>query len=74
MPQSPVTAVLDRITLLDPDRSVFVTAGILPGQHLRSLDALHIASALIANADIMLSYDQRQISAASETGLRTLSP
>lgn len=74
VPQSAVTAILDRIDLLDPDRSIFVAAGTLPGPHLRSLDALHIASAVRANADVMLSYDQRQIDAAEEAGVRTLSP
>lgn len=74
VPQTAVTSILDRIDLLDPDRSVFVEAGILPGANLRSLDALHIAFALRADADVMLSYELRQIDASNGAGLRTLSP
>lgn len=70
--QTAVTAVLDRFDLLEPDRSVYREAGMLPGRHLRSLDALHVAVALRLDADVMLSYDHRQIAAAHEVGLRTL--
>jgi predicted nucleic acid-binding protein len=72
--QPDVTEVLDRFELVDLDRSVFTSAGILPGKHLRSLDALHIAAALKLDADLMISYDARQIAAAESVGLRTLSP
>ncbi|WP_142060425.1 PIN domain-containing protein [Pseudonocardia kunmingensis] len=48
-------------------------AGLLPGRHLRSLDALHVAAALRRDADVMLSYDHRQLAAADAVGLRTLS-
>jgi predicted nucleic acid-binding protein len=40
---------------------------------LRALDALHIASAVECQADIFVSCDQRQLDAARENGLRTLS-
>jgi predicted nucleic acid-binding protein len=69
-----VTQALDRFNVIELDQSVFRTAGLLPGQHLRSLDALHIAAALRVGADVMVSYDQRQIEAAREVGLHTLSP
>lgn len=69
--QSAVTTVLERFTLVDVDRTVFREAGLLPGPHLRSLDALHVAAALQCDADIMLSYDDRQIAAAEAVGLRT---
>ncbi len=72
--QPDVTEVLDRFELVDLDRSVFTSAGILPGKHLGSLDALHIAAALKLDADLMISYDARQIAAAESVGLRTLSP
>jgi predicted nucleic acid-binding protein len=41
---------------------------------LRSLDALHVASALVAAADSMIAYDHRLIAAARELGIATLSP
>jgi len=72
--QPSVTAILDRVDIVDLDRSVFTSAGTLPGGQLRSLDTLHIAAALKVDADIMVSYDARQIAAAEAAGLRTRSP
>jgi predicted nucleic acid-binding protein len=72
--QPRVTAILDRFELVDLDRSVFTSAGVLPGKKLRSLDALHIAAAFKIDADVMLTYDKRQIAAAEAVGLRTHSP
>ena len=72
--QALVTDILDRFDLIELDRSIFRAAGLLPGRNLRSLDALHIAAALAASTDVMISYDQRQIDAAVAAGLRTLSP
>lgn len=73
-PQSAVTEILRHLEMFELDNSVFRAAGLLPGDHLRSLDTLHIAAALRVGADVMVSYDQRQIDAAREVGLRTLSP
>ena len=70
VPQSAVTAVLERFVLVDVDRSVLREAGLLPGRNLRSLDALHVAAALQCDADVMISYDDRQIAAAETAGLR----
>jgi predicted nucleic acid-binding protein len=41
---------------------------------LRSLDAIHLASALLVNANVVVAYDRRLLTAASELGFRTLSP
>jgi predicted nucleic acid-binding protein len=71
LPQTAVTALLERFDLLETDRSLYREAGLLPGHHLRSLDALHVAAAIRLNADVMLSYDRRQIAAAEAVGLRT---
>ncbi|WP_433557565.1 type II toxin-antitoxin system VapC family toxin [Pseudonocardia xinjiangensis] len=71
LPQTAVTALLERFDLLETDRSLYREAGLLPGRNLRSLDALHVAAALRLNADVMLSYDRRQIAAAEAVGLRT---
>lgn len=72
--QSLVTEVLDRFDLVEPDRTVYREAGLLSGKILRTLDALHVAIALRLGADVMVSYDQRQISAAQAAGLHTISP
>jgi uncharacterized protein len=71
LPQTAVTALLERFDLLETDRSLYREAGLLPGRNLRSLDALHVAAALRLNADVMLSYDRRQIAAAEAVGLPT---
>lgn len=72
--QQDVTNILERFDLISMDQSIYRTAGLLPGENLRSLDALHIAVALRVSADVMISYDQRQIEACRSVGLNTLSP
>ncbi|MEO7121555.1 MAG: type II toxin-antitoxin system VapC family toxin [Lacisediminihabitans sp.] len=72
--QQDVTNILERFDLLAMDQSIYRTAGLLPGENLRSLDALHIAVALRVSADVMVTYDQRQIEACRSVGLNTLSP
>jgi hypothetical protein len=72
--QSSVTALLDRVNLIDVTRSGFTEAGLLPGDRLGSLDAIHIAVALRASADVLISYDQRQLDAAELLGLHVYSP
>ncbi|MBW4031097.1 MAG: type II toxin-antitoxin system VapC family toxin [Acidobacteria bacterium] len=41
---------------------------------LRSLDAIHLASANLLGVDLICGYDQRLLVAAEEYGFRTLSP
>lgn len=41
---------------------------------LRSLDAIHVASALVAAADLLIAYDHRLLTAAEELGIETLTP
>ncbi len=40
----------------------------------RTLDAIHLATALLLDADIVLTYDQRLASACQYNGLKTASP
>jgi len=72
--QSAVTHLLERFDLVETDRSLYREAGLLPGRHLRSLDALHLAVALRAGADVMVTYDLRQACAAETAGLPVLAP
>lgn len=74
LPQADITAVLNRLDLLDAERSLFAEAGLLPGEHLRSLDALHVATALRAGATEFLAYDVRQLEAADAAGLALTAP
>lgn len=41
---------------------------------LRSLDAIHLATATLLGADLFCAYDKRLLVAASELGFRTISP
>lgn len=41
---------------------------------LRSLDAIHLATATLVGADLVCAYDKRLLVAASELGFRTISP
>lgn len=64
------------VTLLDLSDAVVESASRLPDPMLRSLDAIHLATALLIREDIdvMLTYDERLAAAAAAHGLRTASP
>lgn len=72
--QLAVTALLDRLDVIDLDREMYREAGLLPERTLRSLDAIHVAAALRAGADVMVTYDFRQAAAAESSGLRVVAP
>lgn len=65
----------DRVTVLRlTGETLELAAGIRPAS-VRSLDALHVASALMAaDLDILLGYDRRMLDAARVAGLTTVSP
>ena len=68
-------AVLDRIALLPLDDRVLSAAAELDPPGLRSLDAMHLATALsLFGLDSFVTYDRRLFAAASAAGLRTMSP
>ncbi|MFT4135015.1 type II toxin-antitoxin system VapC family toxin [Microbacterium sp.] len=72
--QAEATTVLDALSLGLADRALFVEAGLLPGDARRSLDALHVATALRLSADLFISYESRQLAAARDAGLHVASP
>jgi uncharacterized protein len=72
VPQQAVTVVLDGISLYDMPHSLYYEAGILPGPHLRSLDALHLVAAVRLETDILVSYDSRMQEAAADLGLEVV--
>jgi predicted nucleic acid-binding protein len=74
IPQSAVTEVLARVGLIEPDRSMFLEAALLPGPQLRSLDALHLATAIRLDADAVVAYDRRLLEAARSLGVNAVSP
>lgn len=72
--QEKATQVIRRVSLIIPDRDFFHDAGLLPGRRLRSLDALHLVTAIRAQADVVVAYNHRLLDAALAAGLDTLSP
>jgi predicted nucleic acid-binding protein len=66
--------VLNRVNLVMPSRSLFFLAGTLPGRHLRSLDALHVATAVRLDVQSFITYDVRQAHAARSGGLEVVAP
>ncbi len=69
-----VTKALGQVELVDVDAELFTEAGMMPGANLRSLDALHVASALSVGSDVVLAYDLRVLEAATSVGLVAEAP
>ena len=74
-----VTATLGRISRIDMDAAIRVTAGAYMDPNLRSLDAIHLATAehLIDSGmrlTAFVSYDKRLAQAAVEVGLTVVAP
>jgi predicted nucleic acid-binding protein len=64
------------IAFLELDADLAHVAGATGGMALRSLDAIHVASALRAAAEVgaFVTYDTRQAAAAAASGLRVEAP
>lgn len=69
-----VKNVLEYVDIVKTPRATFQSAGYLPGAHLRSLDAIHLAAAIATSVDAVLTYDTRMADSAAELGLRVLAP
>jgi predicted nucleic acid-binding protein len=61
---------------IDTTGVVLETASRLPDPVLRTLDAIHVATALLIreDLDVLVSYDQRMLAAAAAHGLPTAAP
>jgi predicted nucleic acid-binding protein len=64
-----VAKVLEDVDLVVIDDFTLQLAAEIPGRHLGSLDAIHVATALIMRADLVVTRDQRMIEACTEVGL-----
>lgn len=75
VPDNEVDEVLRSVSLVLPSASTFDVARRLPGS-LRSLDALHLATALEIAPDIagVLGYDRHLLAAAADNGFQVVSP
>jgi len=69
-------AVLDSLSLLTVSTTVFESAGHLNPAVLRTLDALHLASALSLGDDLegLVTYDERLAEAARSHGIAVVAP
>jgi predicted nucleic acid-binding protein len=68
--------VLARVDLLRVSNRVLDSAGMLAAPDLRSLDAIHLASAEQLGSDLagLVTYDERLARAAVSRGLRVVRP
>ena len=69
-----VDRLLSWCTLVDVSPAVLRGARRLASASLRTLDAIHLASALRVEADELVAYDARLLEAALEQGLRVVTP
>lgn len=65
---------LEKLAIISAADSTFVRAGSFPDMMLRSLDALHLATAIECGAVGIYTYDQRQAEAATRVGIAVLAP
>lgn len=68
--------VLARLVIVDVTTEVLDTAGVLDPVEVRSLDAVHLATALILGDEIetVTTYDARMAQAAAALGLAISAP
>ncbi|HWE89067.1 MAG TPA: type II toxin-antitoxin system VapC family toxin [Pseudonocardiaceae bacterium] len=74
-----VPSVLAHMDRFEIDDAVRATAGAYPFRHLRSLDAIHLATAdqLVASGQTITSfvtYDRKLASTVQEVGLKAVAP
>ena len=68
-------SAMEELVLIVAQTTTFVRAGLLDGAHLRSLDAIHIATAVeVGGVDVFVTYDERQAAAVRIAGFRTIAP
>lgn len=68
--------VLDRIALIPLEAGIVARAAELPPASLRTLDAIHLATAMFLGSDVsaIVTYDDRLGDAAITAGLSVLRP
>jgi predicted nucleic acid-binding protein len=65
---------LEETTLVRLSRDLLERAATVGPARLRTLDAIHLATALEVNPDEFLAYDRRLLAAAATAGLSVASP
>lgn len=71
-----VDLFLSRVDMVGISDAVIESASRLPDPTLRSLDAIHLATALLVRdeLDVLLSYDERLLAAAEAHGIPVAAP
>lgn len=64
----------DAINAIDISSMHLKVAASFEFQNMGTLDAIHLATALLAETESMITYDRQLAAAASEVGIRVLSP
>jgi uncharacterized protein len=72
--QAAVDALLGACMLIAVSIETLRAARKLAGASVRTLDAIHLASALRIEADELVAYDQRLLAAAAANGVAVASP
>jgi predicted nucleic acid-binding protein len=72
--QEMVSGLLDGVGLYEVPPSLFREAGVLPVEHVRPLDALHLAAAIRIGVDHVVTYDTRMGGSAQLLGARAERP
>jgi len=69
-------SVLERVELIRVNDRILNAAATLLPVEVRSLDAIHLATARQLEADLgrVVTYDERMLNAASQLGIRTAAP
>jgi uncharacterized protein len=70
------TEVLDGIALVPIDEGILRAAGDLSPSTLRTLDAIHLATALSLGKDVasLVTYDERLAESAAAAGIEVITP
>lgn len=68
--------ILAQLVLLPLTTAMRLRASYLAPSTMRTLDALHVATALEIQSDLecLVSYNERMLSAASDAGIKVVSP
>ncbi len=68
--------VLDSVTLIEVTTAMFEAAGRLDPTILRTLDAVHLAAALVLGDELdgLVTYDDRMAQAAVANGITVIAP
>jgi len=66
--------IMHGIGLIDASSEIIAEAQLIGGDLLRSLDAIHLATARLSGADLVVTYDERLLQACHAAGVMTGQP